>query len=67
MLIHCVQSLVKSMADILCSSTAKSNEKLFYSHTYLLTVYKKKIFREADRIRKSTETIVKNYIYSTRI
>lgn len=39
MFLYSVQSLVKSVADILRSSTPESNEKLFYSHTYLLSVY----------------------------
>lgn len=38
-LTYTVQSLVKSVVDILCFSTPKSNEKLFYSQTYLLTAY----------------------------
>lgn len=69
-LTYSVQSLVKSVADIVHFPTPKSNEKLFYSQTYLLTAYfiKRKIFKRLTcSIRKSTETTVKIHIFSLRI
>lgn len=57
MLTYSVQSSVKSVTDILHSSTPKSNEKLFYSHTYLLTVYFTK--RKFSQKRTESEKVLK--------
>lgn len=62
---------MESVADILCSFTPKSNEKLFYGHTYILTTNTRKRRFSLKLIdskkKKKTEIVVKNYINSIRI
>lgn len=61
-----VQSLVKPVADILHFSTAKSNEKLFYCQTYLLTAYfiKRKIFKRLTKSEKVLKLLIRSVFFS---
>lgn len=60
-LTYSVQSLVKSVADILRFSTPKSNEKLFYSQTYLPTAYfiKRKNFKRLTKSEKLLKPLLR--------
>lgn len=66
---YSVQSLVKSVADILHFPTPKSNEKLFYSQAYLLTAYfiKRKSFKGLTKSGKVLALLLRFIFFSFRI